>query len=222
MREIATDKAVHSRNANGIESGPYAAKSADFAWQLFWAGASIIVRLYFVPSGYWHSHNIHLQALSIPIGNTVFFRPLLHCLNYLSCALSPPGAQSSIFGVITVPVKYMPYVMLAIELLTGGPAGVAQCIPGALIGHLWWWGVWGSQLGGQGGILQQWARAPTWLEGYLGDRPVVAGAGPGAGRGANQGGGVHVIPPRRPATSAPPGSSSSGYNWGSGQALGNS
>lgn len=114
--------------------------------------------------------------------------------------------------------------MLGFELLMGGPGAVAACLPGTLIGHVWWWGVWGSALGGRGGVLADFARAPQWLASYLRDAPVAPGAGPGAGRGANQGGGVHVIAPRQFASTSGTtarGGGGGGYNWGSGQRLGN-
>lgn len=108
------------------------------------------------------------------------------------------------------------------DILMGGPAAAAQSLPGAVVGHLWWWGVWGSATGGRGGILQEFGRAPQWLRDLIGEGPAPpVAAGPGGGAGANQGGGVHVIPPRRPATaSGSGGSTASGYNWGSGNRLG--
>ena len=75
---------------------------------------------------------------------------MLVCLTYLSAQLAPPGAQSSLFGLITFPVRYMPFVMVGLDLLMGGPGAAAQSCVGAAIGHLWWWGVWGAGLGGQG------------------------------------------------------------------------
>ncbi|KAJ7574388.1 Der1-like family-domain-containing protein [Mycena floridula] len=195
------EMAMLYRAANEIESGPYSRKSADLAWQLFVACALIIVT-------------------SIPVqpGYGLFFRPLLHCLVYLSSALAPVGSTTSLYGLITIPVAYWPYVMLLFELLTGGPYLVAMCLPGTLVGHLWWWGVWGSDVGGRGGVLVELSRAPVWLAEYMGDTQPPPGAGPGAGRGANAGGGVTVIPPRHVQNQQATGGT---YNWGSGNRLGN-
>ncbi|KAF5356588.1 hypothetical protein D9758_008296 [Tetrapyrgos nigripes] len=144
------------RNSNELETGPYMRKSADYAWQLFWCGGAIMV-------------------LSIPMSSFLFLSPFLLCIIYLSSSLAPVGAMANLFGLITFPVKYYPYVILAMDFLLGGPQAAAQSIPGAIVGHLWWWGVWGSDLGGSryegegirgrsvgsGGLLEEVARAPS-------------------------------------------------------------
>ncbi|KAJ7199237.1 Der1-like family-domain-containing protein [Mycena pura] len=183
------------RSMDQLESGPYANRSADLAWQLFAAGVGILVA-------------------SIPVKSFVFFRPLLLCIAYVDSALAPPGAQTSLLGLVRLPIRFLPYVMLGMDLLMGGPGAVAHSLPGAVVGHLWWWGVWGPEIGGAGGILHNWGAAPRWLAEWMGQTPP-----PGPAR-ANSGGGVQVIPPRRPAAAAPAGSRTTGYNWGSGQRLG--
>ncbi|KAL0564469.1 hypothetical protein V5O48_017579 [Marasmius crinis-equi] len=194
------------RTMDGLETGPYARKSGDLAWQLLVACAAIV-------------------ATSYPVKSFLFFRPLLLCVTYVSSYLAPPGSQTSLFGLITFPVKYMPYMMLGFDLLMGGPQAAAQSLPGALVGHLWWWGVWGDQAG-RPGPYAHYGRAPRWLAQRLGDT-----SGPGGQANAgNAGGGVHVVPPRtRINTNAPAGGSgsgssgsSTGHSWGSGQRLGNS
>lgn len=87
----------------------------------------------------------------------------------------------------------------------GGPAAAASGVSGLVVGHLWWWSVFGDAAGGSGG----WARAPGWLRSVVGDGP----GGVGETRSS-----VHVTAPRRPATEA--GSSSGGHQWGSGNRLG--
>jgi len=192
------------RTADQIESGPYARASADLAWQLTASAISIII-------------------LSIPVNSYVFFRPFLLCLVYVWSKLAPVGSLTSIMGLVTLPIWYMPYIFLGIDILIGGPGYAAKSLPGAVVGHLWWWGVWGSAVGGRGGILQEFGRAPQWLRDMLDEGPTPpANTGPAGGAGANQGGGVHIIPPRRTVASASrsDGNTSSGYNWGSGQRLG--
>lgn len=139
---------------------------------------------------------------------------------YLSSNLAPPGALTSIMGLITVPIKYFPYVLIALDFLTSGPSIAAQSVAGAAVGHLWWWSVWGNRLGSQG-IWSAYASAPEWVRNFFGEsrsgQPPVAG---GTAAGLAQGG-VHVIAPRRPAGSG--GSSRiTGHTWGSGQRLGDS
>ena len=170
----------------------------------------------------------------------IFGRPLLIALTYLSASLAPPGAQSSLMGLFTFPVKFLPYVMIGMDLLMGGAAAAGHSVAGALVGHFWWWGVFASRQNGAPGVLEQMGTAPRWLSQLLdgdgprgGDDGAAGGAGGGGGGGGRRprenapvyaGGGVQVIPPRRTlaSTNAPSsgGSSSSGYNWGSGQRLG--
>ncbi|KAJ6600009.1 Der1-like family-domain-containing protein [Mycena vulgaris] len=200
------------RTSDQLESGPYLHKSADLAWQLIAASIGIIIT-------------------SIPVGSSVFFRPLLLCIAYIGSALAPVGAQTSIMGLVNLPVKYLPYIMLGMDLLMGGPGAVAHALPGAVIGHLWWWGVWGPEVGGAGGVLQPWSAAPQWFRDWMGEGnapPPTARRADGT-TGANAGSGVHVIPPRRqvqetraaPATTTTT-TTTTGYQWGQGQKLGQS
>ncbi|KAI3619500.1 sor protein [Moniliophthora roreri] len=163
---------------------PY--KSGDLAWQLFLASAAII------PASYPDSESV------------IFLRPLLLCIIYLYSMLVPPGTQISYFGLITFPVRYLPYILLALELLADGPWRVAQALPGAIIGHLWWWGVWKTR------TLEEMGRAPKWLATWFGDRTgSLTEEGPGS-----MGTGIQVIPPR--SRTQP----SSGSWRGTGQRLG--
>ncbi|KAJ7931321.1 Der1-like family-domain-containing protein [Mycena leptocephala] len=138
------------RTMNDLESGPYLRRSADFGWQLFVAGVAILIT-------------------SIPVSSMIFFRPFLLCLAYISSALAPVGTMTSVMGLVQLPVKYFPYVMLGFDLLLGGPGAVATSLPGAVVGHLWWWSVWGlssaaragcccSGAARRGGLGTIWAR----------------------------------------------------------------
>ncbi|KAI6001566.1 Der1-like family-domain-containing protein [Pisolithus orientalis] len=181
------------RNSNGVETMYYQGRSSDYAWQLVFACLAIILANR--PLESW-SHN----------------RPLLHTLTYLSCALAPPGTQSSIMGLITLPVAYVPYAMLGMDLLVSGMNVAAQSVSGLVVGHLWWWLVWGANTGAGGmerGPLANYARAPRWLRNWFGEREGVRGS---------SGAGYHVVPPRRQQTSA----RGTGHNWGGGQRLGSS
>lgn len=154
----------------------------------------------------------------MPLRTYIFNRPLLVCLAYLSSALAPPGAQTSLMGLVTVPIKHFPYVMIGMDLLMGGPSAAAQSVAGAVVGHAWWWSVWGAALGSQG-VLARASQAPEWLRKLLGETgappPPPSGAG-GAGAGLAAAG-VHVVPSQR---QVPPTAGATGYNWGSGQRLG--
>ncbi|KAK1231292.1 hypothetical protein PQX77_005592 [Marasmius sp. AFHP31] len=144
-----------------LETGPYARKSADLAWQLFVACAAIVAISYPVI--------LRFQANPILAAETyLFFHPLLLCISYLYSSLAPPGSQTSFFGLVTLPIEYLPYLMLGLSLLMGGPLFAARSLPGALVGHLWWWGVWGDQVD-RPGPFANFGKAPRWLANWLGD-----------------------------------------------------
>lgn len=89
----------------------------------------------------------------------------------------------------------------------GGPQAAASSVTGAVVGHLWWWGVWETR------VLESVAKAPAFLKSYISnsDGPSTGGAGaPNSG--------VHVVPPRRVREEA----TTTGHRWGSGQRLGES
>jgi len=190
------------RTVNELESQSYSLRSADLAWQLLVAAACIVVATW-------------------PLECHLFTRPFLICMTYLSSTLAPPGSMTSVMGLITVQVKYFPYILLALDFLMGGPRVAAQSVAGAAVGHLWWWSVWGGRLGSQG-IWGAYASAPQWMRNLMGERnpgrPPTGAGGTAAGLAR---GGVHVTAPRRPATSGGS-STTTGYTWGAGQRLGDS
>ncbi|KAG6889855.1 hypothetical protein C0992_003834 [Termitomyces sp. T32_za158] len=148
------------------------------------------------------------------------------CLTYLSSSLAPLGAQTSLMGLITLPVKYLPYVIIAMDVLVGGPGYAAQAVAGAVVGHVWWWSVWGSQPGSRGGVLLPYASAPAWLRNLVGEGNVPLPSG-GAAANAGSSGGVHIVPPRRTlgngsGSNSGGSSGSSGHSWGAGRTLGSS
>ncbi|VDB92350.1 unnamed protein product [Peniophora sp. CBMAI 1063] len=172
------------RNANMLESEYFPGRSDDLAWQLLVASAAII-------------------GLNLPLGSFVHNRPLTLCLTYLSSALAPPGAQTSLFGLITLPVAYFPYALIALDLLMGGPAAAAQSVTGAVVGHLWYMGVYGDD--GRGiPAIRAYAQAPGFIRALVGTGPRQMGTS-----------GVHVQAPRQRAGGSTTAGRSTGYNWGS-------
>ncbi|KAF7378233.1 Derlin [Mycena sanguinolenta] len=104
-----------------LESGPhtpYAGKSTHLAWQLVVAGAAILL-------------------LSIPMAPRFFFRPFSVCLTYISTALAGPGILTQLSD-IEISITATPYIMLFIDLLSGGPHAVIRALPGVVVGHMWW------------------------------------------------------------------------------------
>lgn len=135
---------------------------------------------------------------------------LVSCITYLMCVLSPPGAQTSVMGLVTIPVKYFPYALLAIDVINGR---ASESLTGMIVGHLWWWLVWGAGTGAGGveqGRFASYALAPRWLRDWFGERD-------GDHRTTNRGG-YQVHAPRRAAQAADARAGS--YNWGAGQRLG--
>ena len=135
----------------------------------------------------------------------------LYCLTYLMCALSPPGAQTSVMGLVTIPVKYLPYALLAINVINGR---ASESVTGMIVGHLWWWLVWGAGTGAgavEQGRFASLALAPRWLRDWFGERE-------GEHRAANREG-YQVHAPRQGAEQAAA-PRTTGHNWGSGQRLG--
>jgi Derlin-2/3 len=122
-------------------------------------------------------------------------------------------------GLISFPVVYLPYVMIGMDLLMAGPGAVPSGVSGVVVGHLWWWGVWGGPAAGTPGVLDHYSRAPQWMKKLFGEQGLANVVAPGVGTI----GGVHVIPPRRMAAGSSDTSAStttSGYRWGSGNRLG--
>ena len=141
--------------------------------------------------------------MNVPLRSFVHGRALLLALTYLSAKLAPPGSQTSLFGLITLPVAYFPYALIGMDLLMGGPSAAAQSVTGAVVGHLWWWTVFDMRL------LAQRGRAPGWLRNKIDGPGGVENAAPAVG-------GVHIIPPRQRQEAA----SATGHQWGSGNRLG--
>ncbi|KAI0056617.1 DER1-domain-containing protein [Artomyces pyxidatus] len=184
------------RNTDALESGNYAGRSADLAWQLLLAAGGILVR-----------------ALNIPLGSFVHNRALVVCLTYLSSALAPAGSQSSLMGLVAIPMQYLPYVLIGMDLIMGGPKAAATSVTGAVVGHLWWWSIFGPDGQGLPGV-RAWGNAPGWMRSLVGGN-----AGPNIAPGS----GVHVVPPRargQDRAGARAGGSTTGYQWGSGNRLG--
>jgi Derlin-2/3 len=124
-------------------------------------------------------------------------------------------------GLITIPIVYYPYALIALDLVMGGPQAAAQAVAGAAVGHAWWWAVWGGGLASRG-LLQSWGSAPAWMRNLLGEdrRPpptpdALGGAAAGLARG-----GVHVSTPRAQAATGTGNATTTGHSWGSGRQLG--
>jgi len=180
------------RSSNTLESIWYSNRSVDYAWQLFLASTAIL-------------------GLNIPLDTYVHYRALLSCLIYLSSRLDP-NAMVSILGLVSVKAIYFPFVLLAFDVLQGGPQAAIIPLTGVMVGHLWYileWQEGGPTRpgGGRGAVL---GSAPGWLQRLLGraSEPAAGDARP-YGRAFNPSG-----------TTSANVSAAGGHAWGRGQRLG--
>ncbi|KAF8600600.1 DER1-domain-containing protein [Ceratobasidium sp. AG-I] len=216
------------RSSNELEEALFGGHSADYAWHLIVSAVAIM-------------------GLNIPLRTLVFFRPLLHLLVYRA-ARAQPDAQVSLFGLISVKNLYFPFVMLLMDLISGGPPALVQSLTGVLTSHAWF------MLFPEPGLLRSAPSAPSapgvrtfggtstyTLSG--GGRTQSAGlvggaagwrkyaVAPGwvrwlvggmheapAGGSEHRSWGTSIVPPKQGGSAS--GSSGGGYKWGSGQKLG--
>jgi len=179
------------RALNELESQSYERRSSDLAYQLMWVAPAILAATFF---------------------QTPFpHKSLLISIIYLYSRLFPTG-MTSIMGLIQVPISYQPYIIIAFDLFAAGKGEAMLDVVGCVVGHVWWWTVWGGDSSGRG-VLGTRARAPEWLRRWMGESgPRVVGAPRAVG------GGVYVSPPRNVAATRSVG----GHQWGGGRRLGES
>ncbi|EIW76993.1 DER1-domain-containing protein [Coniophora puteana RWD-64-598 SS2] len=170
-----------------LETNQYDRRSSDYSWQLLFVCASILI-------------------INLPLNPHIHEHALVHALVYLDCTFAPSSAQTSLFGLVTFRTNYYPYVLLALDILVGGRAYAALGASGMVVGHLWWWLVWGcSGAGGveRGVLAGAAAHAPGRVREWFGDkaRPRVSKVGRGV-------------------TVFAPGGEGDSYRWGRGKRLG--
>jgi Derlin-2/3 len=99
-------------------------------------------------------------------------RAMILAITCLSSSLSPPGSQTSLYGLISIPSVYFPYALVAMDVIMGGSAAVAQSVSGAIVGHLWWWIVFKSRTRADA------AKAPRFVRALVSDGVAAPGAAP--------------------------------------------
>ncbi|KAH6887867.1 Der1-like family-domain-containing protein [Coprinopsis sp. MPI-PUGE-AT-0042] len=136
-----------------LESGAFASRSSDYAWQITLAAGAIVLA-------------------TRPVHSSTFLRSLVACLSYIGSKLAPAGAQTSVLGLYDVPMAFWPYVTVGSELLIHGPWAAAQAVAGLIVGHCWWWAFMGSGELGNRGRFSRYGQAPSWLVNSFGEREV--------------------------------------------------
>ncbi|PWO01331.1 DER1-domain-containing protein [Tilletiopsis washingtonensis] len=103
------------RHAQELELNYFHRRTADMAWSLVIMGAVIL-------------------AANYPLRSSVLHSPLNHALTYLWARANPHGS-TSLFGFVTIPAKFLPYAMLALDLLQGGPDALILGATGLVGAH---------------------------------------------------------------------------------------
>ncbi|KAJ1302358.1 hypothetical protein OPQ81_001172 [Rhizoctonia solani] len=100
-----------------LETNLFDGRSADYAWQLALS-------------------TIFIMGLNIPLKTAILSRPLLHFLIYRdSCSFKNP--YISVLDLAYIPRRYLPWVMLALDAIMGGPLAFFRALTGVLVAHIW-------------------------------------------------------------------------------------
>ncbi|KAG8783107.1 hypothetical protein FRC15_005789 [Serendipita sp. 397] len=185
-----------------IETKSYDKRLPDMVWQFFWSMATVMLLCY-------------------PLHFPFFWTPFIGFVVYFSSRLSP-NETTSIYGLITISIKWFPYIIAAFDMVMSPMIGCGT-IAGMVVAQALFMLEYDAPSEAnpteeprlkQRSIL----RAPNWLVRLLvapeANRPapskrVYGQASAPAGRGfGDDGRGTNVA------------SSSSGYNWGQGRRLG--
>nr|DAD18424.1 TPA_asm: hypothetical protein HUJ06_019887 [Nelumbo nucifera] len=133
-----------------LEKGPFDKRTADFLWMMIFGALSLLV------------------SAAVPfLWNTFMGVSLVFMLVYV-WAREFPNAKINIYGVVTLKGFYLPWAMLALDLIFGSP--LKPDILGIVVGHLYYFLSVIHPLTGGRDIL----KTPVWVH------KVVAFWGEGA------------------------------------------
>lgn len=101
-------------------------------------------------------------------------------------------------GFFTLPLSTLPYLLIFLGLLTGGPRGAGVAVAGAVVGFVWFHLIWKGFAENKSfgnthtpGVLAEHGRAPGWLRDLFGERWQPTNGG-GLKKGGNAGRGVKL------------------------------
>ncbi|CAE6502894.1 unnamed protein product, partial [Rhizoctonia solani] len=104
-------------SALNLEINLFEGRSADYAWQITLSA-------------------ILLMVVNIPLKTAILSGPLLQFLIYRdSCGTKNP--YISVLDLVHIPRRYLPWVMLALDAIMGGPRHFCRSLTGVLIAHIW-------------------------------------------------------------------------------------
>ncbi|CAK9785582.1 unnamed protein product [Cutaneotrichosporon oleaginosum] len=117
------------RTSTALEQN-YRQDTAAYAWSLTVVAALILVTCV--------TNNTDSKALNqVPVFKfPILFRAFLTALVYM-WARENPTAKVNIFGLISIPTRLYPFVLIALDLIQRGPAGALLSIMGIVTGHFW-------------------------------------------------------------------------------------
>ncbi|XWS26755.1 hypothetical protein CRYUN_Cryun26dG0057400 [Craigia yunnanensis] len=101
-----------------LEKGPFERRTADFLWMMIFGALSLLV----------------LSA--IPIFRTAFLGISLVFMLLYVWSREFPNAQISIYGLVTLKAFYLPWAMLALDVIFGSP--LIPDLLGIIAGHLYY------------------------------------------------------------------------------------
>jgi len=189
------DMVMLYRNSDQLESTTYAGRSAVYGWQLLLTSVLIL-------------------GLNLPFHSFVHFRALLVATAYLSSRINP-HVMVSLFGLLSFQNQYFPYVMVAMDFVSGGGYRAAiGAFTGLIAGHVWWI-MTGAERGAEAASAL--ATPPAWWRRVVFGDYGTRGGAPSGGVPFGRDSGVRVFPARDQQAGT-----STGYNWGRGQTLGRS
>ncbi|BFZ57332.1 hypothetical protein PYCC9005_004384 [Savitreella phatthalungensis] len=139
-----------------LEVGKFGVSTADYCWYLLFNAAIILLLNYFI---------------KVPI----YFSALTLALCTTSC-LDTPDAQTNLFGMIRMPMKWLPYSMLFITFATGGPQAAMNQGTGLISAFLWRHVT--ETMPSQG--LPNRVRTPAWLKWLIGEGNYLSNSSAGS------------------------------------------
>eukprot|EP00262_Sarcandra_glabra_P008414 TRINITY_DN21939_c0_g1_i1.p1 TRINITY_DN21939_c0_g1~~TRINITY_DN21939_c0_g1_i1.p1 ORF type:complete len:240 (+),score=21.72 TRINITY_DN21939_c0_g1_i1:98-817(+) len=122
-----------------LEKGPYDKRTADFLWMMLFGAFSLLV-ISFAPM-FWHPF----------MGSSLVFM-----IVYV-WSREFPNARISIYGVVTLKGFYLPWALLALNLIFGAP--LKPDLIGLAVGHLYYFLTVLYPLSGGRNIL----KTPLWV-----------------------------------------------------------
>ncbi|XP_021725039.1 derlin-1-like [Chenopodium quinoa] len=144
-----------------LEQGPFQRRTADFLWMMIF-GALSLLALYAIPFFELHFGGISLVFMLLYVWSREF-----------------PTANINLYGLVTLKAFYLPWAMLALDVIFGSP--ILPDLLGIVAGHLYYFLTVLHPLAGGKMILKTpaWVRkiVARWRIGAPAPTRPVAGAG---------------------------------------------